>query len=40
MGDKLGLNFDELGFIPTQAALKLFNEEPLYYKLINIFNHT
>jgi len=30
MGDKLGLNFDELGFIPTQAALKLFNEDKLF----------
>ncbi len=30
MGDKLGLNFDELGFIPTQAALKLFNDDKLF----------
>lgn len=30
MGDKLGLNFDELGFIPTHAALKLFNEDKLF----------
>jgi len=30
MGDKLGLSFDELGFIPTEAALKLFNEEKLF----------
>ncbi len=30
MGDKLGLNFDELGFIPTEAALKLFNEDKLF----------
>lgn len=30
MGDKLGLSFDELGFIPTEAALKLFNEDKLF----------
>jgi putative ABC transport system permease protein len=30
MGDKLGLNFDELGFIPTQAALRLFNDDKLF----------
>ncbi len=30
MGDKLGLSFDELAFIPTQAALKLFNEDKLF----------
>lgn len=30
MGNKLGLDFDELGFIPTQAALKLFNEDKLF----------
>lgn len=30
MGDKLGLHFDELGFIPTEAALKLFNEDKLF----------
>lgn len=30
MGNKVGLNFDELAFIPTQAALKLFNEDKLF----------
>lgn len=30
MGDKLGLSFDEIGFIPTEAALKLFNEDKLF----------
>ena len=30
MGNKLGLDFDELGFIPTQAALKLFNDDKLF----------
>ena len=30
MGDKLGLSFDELAFIPTRAALKLFNEDKLF----------
>ncbi len=30
MGDKLGLNFDELGFIPTEAALKLYNDDKLF----------
>lgn len=30
MGSKVGLNFDELGFIPTEAALKLFNEDKLF----------
>lgn len=30
MGNKLGLSFDELGFIPTEAALKLFNEDKLF----------
>ena len=30
MGDKLGLSFDELAFIPTTAALKLFNEDKLF----------
>ncbi len=30
MGDKLGLSFDELGFIPTEAALKLFNDDKLF----------
>jgi putative ABC transport system permease protein len=30
MGDKLGLSFDELGFVPTEAALKLFNEDKLF----------
>jgi putative ABC transport system permease protein len=30
MGDKLGLSFDELAFIPTEAALKLFNEDKLF----------
>lgn len=29
MGDKLGLNFDEMAFIPTHAALKLFNDDKL-----------
>lgn len=29
MGDKLGLNFDEIAFIPTNAALKLFNDDKL-----------
>lgn len=29
MGDKLGLNFDEIAFIPTTAALKLFNDDKL-----------
>ena len=30
MGNKLGLDFDELGFIPTEAALKLFNDDKLF----------
>ena len=30
MGNKLGLDFDELGFIPTQAALQLFNDDKLF----------
>ncbi len=30
MGNKLGLDFDELGFIPTQGALKLFNDDKLF----------
>ena len=30
MGDKLGLSFDELAFIPTEAALKLFNDDKLF----------
>jgi putative ABC transport system permease protein len=30
MGGKLGLNFDELAFIPTQAALRLFNDDKLF----------
>ena len=30
MGDKLGLSFDELCFIPTEAALKLFNDDKLF----------
>jgi putative ABC transport system permease protein len=30
MGNKLGLDFDELGFIPTEAALRLFNEDKLF----------
>lgn len=30
MGNKLGLDFDELGFIPTQAGLKLFNDDKLF----------
>lgn len=30
MGNKLGLDFDELGFIPTESALKLFNDDKLF----------
>lgn len=30
MGNKLGLDFDELGFIPTEAALQLFNDDKLF----------
>lgn len=29
-GDKLGLNFDEFAFIPTRAALRLFNDDKLF----------
>ncbi len=29
MGNKLGLNFDEIAFIPTHAALRLFNDDKL-----------
>jgi putative ABC transport system permease protein len=29
MGDKVGLNFDDIAFIPTHAALKLFNDDKL-----------
>jgi putative ABC transport system permease protein len=30
MGNKLGLDFDELGFIPTEAGLRLFNDDKLF----------
>jgi putative ABC transport system permease protein len=30
MGNKLGLDFDELAFIPTRAALRLFNDDKLF----------
>jgi putative ABC transport system permease protein len=30
MGNKLGLDFDEIGFIPTESALRLFNDDKLF----------
>lgn len=29
-GDKLGINFDEFVFIPTKAALRIFNDDKLF----------
>ncbi len=30
MGDKIGMNFDEFVFVPTHAALRLFNDDKLF----------
>ncbi len=30
MGDKLGFNMDDMGFIPTRAAMRIFNEDRLF----------